>query len=240
MRVGALEFRPTLWPSLAVIVLLPVLVGLGIWQLERADDKQAILDARAAANQAPALALNDRMPSMKVAMHRRASVHGHFDNERQFLLDNQVSNGVAGYRILTPLRLAGSDRAILVDRGWVPAPARRDRLPDIDVGGGERRLTGRIDDGPSVGLRLGAAYVGDGGWPRRIQYLDYQAMGNALPYELAPYLLETGEAAQQVQPAGMRFGPRRHYGYAIQWFALATALVVIYVGVNLRRRTIHE
>ncbi len=240
MQVGALEFRPALWPSLAVIVLLPMLIGLGVWQLERADEKQAILDARAAANQAPPLVLNEGMPPLKDAMHRRASARGHFDSDRQFLLDNQVSGGVAGYRILTPLRLTGKDRAILVDRGWVAAPVRRERLPDIDVGSGERRLTGRIDDGPSVGLRLGAAYVGEGQWPRRIQYLDYQAMADALPYELAPYLLETGEVAQQVQPAGMRFGPRRHYGYATQWFALATALVVIYVGVNIRRRNTHE
>ncbi|WP_440996413.1 SURF1 family protein [Arhodomonas sp. SL1] len=235
-----LAFRPRLLPSLVTALLLPVLLGLGFWQLDRADQKREIIEARQAAAEAPAVDLNAGLPTADDARFRLAGARGRFDGERQFLLENQVRDGVLGYRIITPLRLEGGHEAILVDRGWVAAPASRRHLPDTRVDSGEREVTGRLGKGPSVGLRMGPAYAGDGGWPRRVQYLDFEAMDEALPYAVPHYLLRTGAGAAEARPEGMRFGPERHHGYAVQWFALATALVVIYIGVNLRRRKDHE
>ncbi|MCS4505319.1 hypothetical protein KBTX_02337 [wastewater metagenome] len=240
MRVGPFVFRPGRWPTLVTLVLLPVLIALGFWQIDRAHQKEALIAARESAAAAPVLALNAGLPTPEAGLHRLARARGRYDAGHQFLLDNQTRDGVPGYRIITPLRLEGTDAAVLVDRGWVAAPPRRSQLPDIAVAATPRTVRGRLGDGPSVGLRLGEAYHGDGSWPRRIQYLDFDVLAKALPYPVTPYLLRTGAAAEKARPETMRFGPRRHYGYAVQWFALATALLVIYIGVNTRLKGRHE
>ncbi|WP_040409533.1 SURF1 family protein [Arhodomonas aquaeolei] len=240
MHVGPFVFRPGRWPTLVTITLLPLLIALGFWQIDRAHQKEALIADRESAAAAPALQLNAGLPRPEAGLHRLARATGRYDSEHQFLLDNQTRDGVPGYRIITPLRLEGSDAAVLVDRGWVAAPPRRSQLPDVTVDATTRTVHGRLGDGPSVGLRLGDAYHGDGSWPRRIQYLDFDALVPSLPYTVPPYLLRTGAAAKKARPETMRFGPRRHYGYAVQWFALATALLVIYIGVNTRLKGRHE
>jgi len=240
MGIAGFEFRPRLVPTLAFAIVLPLLIALGFWQLDRAAQKHTALAARAEASRAPVLELNAGVGSLAEHRYRRARATGRYDGERQFLLDNQVQNGRVGYRILTPLRLEGSRRAVLVDRGWVPVGADRSELPEIPVGEGRRTVTGRIARGPSVGIRLGEP-AADSAWPRRVQYLEYDYFEQVLPYPVADYLLREGSvnggpvAARAVRDA-WRFGPERHEGYAVQWFAMALALTVIWVSVNTRRK----
>lgn len=239
MRIGPFLFRPKLIPTLATLALLPLLIGLGVWQLDRAEQKRALMSSRAAGAEAEVVNLNRSQPAYEQVRHRRARVEGRYDPAHQFLLENQVRDGRPGYHVITPLRLAGGGGAVLVDRGWVPAPPRRETLPDIGVTGELRTVRGQIDDGPSVGIRMGEP-AAEAGWPRRLAYLDYPYMDRALPYPLAAaYLIQLDPQA----PAGyvrewarvVEFGPERHAGYAVQWFALATALVLIYLLVNTRR-----
>jgi surfeit locus 1 family protein len=238
MIIGPYEFRPGRVPTLLFAAMLPVLIGLGFWQVDRAEQKRAIIEAREQAGQAAPFSLNDRSVSRARAMHRPAKASGHYDSDHQFLLDNQVHNGRVGYRILTPLLLKGTDRAVLVDRGWVPAPASRKVLPDISVQTTPREVTGVIGRGPSPGLKLGSAYHGDGDWPRRVEYMDFGYFRSALPYPIPDYVLRqaNGDGEALNVPPGIGMSPKRHLGYAVQWFALATALVAIYVLVNTRRR----
>lgn len=238
MRIGAYRFRPSLWPTLAVVLLLPLLLGLGVWQLDRAAQKQALLDSMATAGAAEPLALLDLRPDYDAVRHRRAAGAGEYDGERQFLLENQIRDGLSGYQVLTPLQLADG-RALLVDRGWVPAPALRSRLPEIETPAGERQVRGRLDSGPAVGLKLGAAAAEAQGWPQRLQYLDYDHIAESLPYPILPYLLrldpDLPDGYRRDWEPAPRMGPATHHGYAVQWFGLALALLVIYVAVNLKR-----
>jgi len=238
MRIGAYQFRPRLIPTLVTLLLLPALIGLGFWQLDRAQQKQAILDSRAAGDRLPPIDLNAKWPPYDRVKHRRATVRGHYDTAHQFLVDNQTRNGRPGYQVLTPLALDDGRGAILVDRGWVPAPLDRDRLPAVPAPETPRTVHGLIDDGPSVGIRLGQPAT-DRRWPRRIAYMDYDYLAGVLPYPLrADYLVELSPD----EPAGyvrewtvMEFGPKRHLGYAVQWFGLATALLLIFLFVNIKR-----
>lgn len=236
MRIGPYRFRPSLLPTLATLLLLPVLIGLGLWQLQRADEKTEILAALAAAEQAPALDLNEAAPAYSSARYRRARAHGHWDPQHQFLVDNQVRNGVPGYHVLTPLRLP-EGRAILVDRGWIPAGADRLNLPSVDMAAGSAEVSGRIDRGPSVALRMGPP--GRGPWPQRLVYMDYAYIEQALGYPVLPYLIRLDPRHPQGyhrewQPVPP-MGPNKHLGYAVQWFALALTLLVIFFAVNLKR-----
>lgn len=238
MRIGAYSFRPGRWPSLAVLLLLPVLLWLGFWQLDRAEQKRAWLTKLESALQRETIDLNAAQPAYETLTHRRVVAHGRYDPAHQLLLDNQVRDKQPGYLVLTPLRLASSDVAVLVDRGWVPLSPDRSQLPEITVTAEPLAVRGVIDRGPSIGLKLGIA-TAESGWPLRLQYLDFTLLNQRLPYRLLPYLVRLAPD----QPQGYRrdwqpvteMGPATHIGYAVQWFGLALALVVIYLVVNTSR-----
>lgn len=236
MRCGNFEFRPSLVPTLVVLVLLPVLLALGIWQLERAAFKRTLAESFAAGERAAIMTLEtDRMPPR----YARVRVQGQYDTARQFLIDNMVVDGRAGYYVLTPLKRAGG-AAVLVNRGWVPLGETRAHIPDVTVGGEERSVTGRVDLLARPGLKLGGEIAGGASWPRVVAYPEIEALARELGYPLEPFilLLDAGEPdgyRREWRPAG--FGPERHLAYALQWFALAAALAVIYLVVNVRRHT---
>ncbi len=216
--------------------MLALLLALGFWQLDRARQKEALAAAFAAYARLPAVPVSTLDPAA-AARYRRVTAMGRYDLDHQILLDNQVQDGRPGYHVLTPLRLPDVPWAILVNRGWVPAGESRDRLPEIVLADADVVISGRLGQPANPGLRLGQA---SGGWPRLVQHVDYAALAADLGYPLAPavILLDPGAAGGpvrewQVHAAG--FGPQRHRGYAVQWFALAATLLVIYVAVNTRR-----
>lgn len=237
MALKDYRFRPGLIPTLATLTLLPILIALGTWQVNRAQEKAALLEARAEGAAAEPVDLNAQQPPLQQVQHHPVVARGRYDAERQFLLDNQAHAGRIGYHVLTPLRLGGN-RAVLVDRGWVLASADRSELPDVSVPTTPRTVRGTASDGPGVGLRLGQPSTGASGWPRRVAYLDFADLDRQLPYQLLPYLVELDPAASDGYVRDWQVvesGPDRHWGYAVQWYGMAVALLVIYVAVNLRR-----
>lgn len=242
MRLGAFQFRPGLIPTLATLALFPVLLSLGFWQLDRAEQREQLLVRFDERLQWPPLDLNRDRLEPGESLFRPAEVEGRYLPERQFLLDNQTHQRTVGYHVLTPLRLDGEERAVLVDRGWVPAGDSRDRLPEIPLETEAARIRGHLDQGPATGLRLGGMADGERGWPLRIQYIDYRELEERLGMPLLPVVLRLDPDAgdgfvrewRPAHPDG--YGPERNRAYAVQWFALAGALVIIYLAVNLKRR----
>lgn len=132
---GRLVFRPGWLPTLATALLLHLLLALGVWQLDRAATKEARRATLAQQAQLPELSLDGSAPwpAADALAYRRLGVLGRYDAAHQMLLDNQVQDGQAGYHVITPLTLAGGTWQILVNRGWVPAPADRRQVPHIPV-----------------------------------------------------------------------------------------------------------
>lgn len=242
MRFGAFQFNPGLIPTLATALLLPVLIALGFWQLDRAEQKEQAMAAFDQRSDMPALNLNRDNPDPDRHVFRRAEVRGRYDVRHQLLLDNQTYNRQAGYHVLTPFLPDGRRSAVLVDRGWVPVGVSRDTLPSVPAPGDAQIVTGHLDQGPATGIRLGGMADGESGWPLRIQYLDFPALSERLGYRLMPVVLRLDEEAdggfrrdwRPAPPDG--FGPERNRGYAVQWFALAATLLIIYLAVNFKRR----
>jgi surfeit locus 1 family protein len=161
-------------------------------------------------------------------------LRGRYDPDHQILLDARVAGGQNGYEVLTPLRSGNS--AVLVNRGWLPAAADRSQLPDVTVAGGERAVAGRLDRLPRPGLTMTAPP--GAGWPRRMLFPTAEEISAALGYRVHDYQLllapeEPHGYQRRWEPQIM--SPRQHLGYAVQWFALAAALGVIYVALNLKR-----
>lgn len=232
--------RPAWLPLLAAVACTLLFAGLGAWQLQRAGEKRALLAAIERGTDAPAVALPETSAALAAHAWRRVRVHGRFLAGRQFLLDNRIHEGRAGFDVLTPLARPGG-RAVLVDRGWVPAGPRREPAAPVALEtAGTRTVTGRLWR-PEAGIALGPALApvaGGPAWPRLATRVDYAAMGRALGRELVPAVVRADGAAPWVltpRPLAPAFGPARHYGYAVQWYALALTVVAVTLILQLRR-----
>lgn len=239
MRIGAFEFRPGWLPTLVTAALLPFLVALGLWQLDRAQQKAGLLDQWRSRQDAPPRPLAEVLAG-EAARFTPVAAEGRFDEAHQFLVDNKIREQRPGYHVLTPLRIPGAERAVLVNRGWVPLGEGRADLPALPAPDDPVRVTGTLAPPPRAGIRLGPADPGQGRWPKVIQYMDRKRMGEQLGYPVAGRVIRLAAAS----PHGFKrewgspvpFGPQRHVGYAVQWFALAAALLIIYLVVNTKRR----
>jgi len=142
LRVGSWQFAPTVLPTLAALFFFVLTLSLGNWQSGRADAKRE-LQARydAAVRAAPIYVSSDLLDHDSV-LYRKLGVEGVFDDAHTILIDNRVLNGVAGYHVLTPLRIRGGTRAILVNRGWVATGRTRDQVPVPPTPPGVVRLEG--------------------------------------------------------------------------------------------------
>ena len=238
------RFRPTLWPTLATLIVFPVLLGLGWWQLDRADFKQA-QEARVAAEDARApvvlgTGLREHAAAQPEAWnHRRVRAAGQY-LPRHFLLDNRTRRGMAGFHVLTPLALDDAHGlGVMVNRGWIPLGPDRSHLPEIMTPTETLEVRGRSRV-PGEAFLLGEAGYRGETWPRVVQSIELDEMEEALDIDLLPFVVEQSptdpHGFEREWQAYGGLSPGRHRGYAFQWFALATTLLVIYVVVNFRRR----
>jgi surfeit locus 1 family protein len=246
MRIAHRPFKPTLAGTVATLVLLPVLISLGFWQLRRAAEKWAIIEqfsGGAATTQLLSAANAAELPLLQ-----NVSTAGRFDATRQVLLDNMPASRDAaafskpGYRVLTPLISDG--QIVLVDRGWVPLGRTREELPEISVADQVRTVHGRLADFPRAGIRLEGAPQKDA-WPRVLNFPTLQELQALYGATLLPRMVLLDES----EPDGFmrdwtarysvtEFGPEKHIGYAVQWFGMALALVFIYVVLGLKQGSV--
>ncbi|WP_340122568.1 SURF1 family protein [Methylobacter svalbardensis] len=221
-------------PTMVYLCLLPVLLALGLWQLDRSEQKQAWLSLQQQAVATETLHLSAVMEnSTETLRYRQVEVTGRYDVAHQFLIDNQISNGKAGYFVLTPLILTGEIKAVLVNRGWIPLNSDRSILPDLQINQAQTTITGRINDFPSVGIKLAGAEIPTASWPSVVQVVDSQVLAKKLGYSLFPFQVELAKEL----PDGFKrewhtttiMPPEQHTAYAIQWFALALTLTILFI-----------
>ena len=234
-------FRPGLLPSLVVLALLLLLLALGAWQLSRADEKRELLALHEARRLAAPVTV-DQLERRQDRAYVRVRLHGSFDAEHGLLLDNRIRGGQAGVEVLQPFYDQASGLWLLLNRGWLPWPDRR-MAPTFATPEGPLSLTAWAYVPLGEPFLLQQAQAAQG-WPLLITQVEPQALwqrlGRAgLPQELR---LEPGPAAFQVDWPVVAMSPDKHLGYAVQWFALAAALLglFIYFGLHNARETRHE
>jgi surfeit locus 1 family protein len=241
VRIGSRVFAPSAWAVGLTALGLAVFVALGWWQVGRAREKQALVDAFMQASDVTVDAAGLGFDGF--ARYQRVRLRGSYDAARQILLDNMPSaDGRPGYRVLTPLERSDGRGWVLVDRGWVPLGPSREQLPDVSIGVEERELSGTLDGLPVPGVRVGPAVAaGVTGWPRVMLFPTEADVESALGVDVESriVLLDAGVPGgdeRKWRPA-LGFGPERHLGYAIQWFAFALVAVVLFVVVSLKPAT---
>ena len=222
---------PGLWPTLAAALAVALFVGLGIWQLQRADYKDRLHADYLQRVGMPVLNMQ-QTSAPETVLGRRLRIQGQ-PIGTTLLLDNRVRDGRAGYEVFVPYRLAGRTDALLVHTGWVPAPAHRADAPALSP--------------PPSGAQTGIALSPPrSGWAKagqeelapllyRVQRLDLGELSGALGLPLLPFLLTLEADGAWMQGGGA--GGVRSRGYAVQWFGLALAACIVYAAMAYKRKT---
>jgi len=222
------------FPPVAATGLVALFVSLGSWQLDRAAEKNRL---RALfASDAPYSRLED---AAGLAEFHNIVADGRYDGERQVLVDNIFVDGRIGYLVLTPFQPARGQHWLVVNRGWVARPAAGAPDPAIGIGNAGRTLRGRIGHLPRVGIRTREAFADAGGWPKKAHYPSLEELSSELGQDLLPFVLLLGPAdesgfVRRWQPRDS--GSMMHYGYAFQWFAMATAVLGLLFWQLRKRR----
>lgn len=215
---------------LAVLGGFTLLCYLGYWQLDRAQQKEALQNHQQAAQQHHALKNNDllRVSNTTAWRYRPVKLTGSFLNNYSILLDNKIKNGQAGYDLYTPFAI-DPQTVVLINRGWIPVGPNRKTIPPIVPIVGNVVIEGYLDiayRNPFVSTALETPVIT---WPLRMQYLDITVLSTSLKKVVYPMSVEF-----ENKSAGW-LNPQRHRGYAVQWFGLAIALVVFYCCTQLSR-----
>ena len=227
------QWQPNRNLLLLCLCLFPLLIVLGFWQLDRADEKQRIVNQYNANQQASPAGVAELLGQNNL-QYRSAWLKGELDPSRRIILDNRVANGKPGYEILEALKVVGIEQKILVNRGWVPASLDRSILPQIEAVKGEVQFRGALYQ-TLGGYRLDDGIAQVEQWPARVGWVSAERAEQLFaerffPYQLrldqdSPGALQTGWATVSIQPA-------KHTGYAVQWFAMALVLLFMTVIAN--------
>lgn len=237
----AFRFEPEWRITLFAAVLVPLLAGLGFWQLSRADEKTALRDAFDTQQSRPAARLSDLAgASAEELAYLPVQLTGRFREEQYLLLDNKMQQGRYGNEVVGMMDLPDGSLA-LVNRGWVPADPARQSLPEVPTVPGEVTIRGQVYVAPGKPYLLAEQKFASG-WPRRIQALEMDKLAGELggDGELFPYpvRIDAGETgALVVDWKVVNSGPAKHVGYAVQWFTMSAVLAILYVfrSSNLRQ-----
>lgn len=235
IAVGRKVFKFSVFPILLYVVLLIMLISLGFWQLGRADKKTAILAKQQLSVGKEVIrsasAINVDGEELR---YRKIELSGQYDQEHQFLIDNQILNGQAGYFVMTPFKLNNSsNKAVLVNRGWLLLNKDRRILPELSIAVLATTLSGRINNFPVVGIRLAGAEIPTKTWPSVVQVIDNNILSKKLGYSLLPFQIELDHAMPDGYSREWKkntiMPPEKHIAYAVQWFALAITLTILFI-----------
>ena len=223
---------------MVTLVCVTLFIRLGLWQLHKAETKQALqaqLDQHAVEAPVP---LPESIDNPQQWRYRNVRAQGSYDTRYQILLDNQVENGNAGYHVITPFKIEDSGRYVLVNRGWIPARAQHSEIPQVDTPSGHMEVFGNLWL-PSDKIYSLEAPSAKAEWQPVWQHMDMKRYQQSVPFKLYPLILRLAPES----PAGgfIRNWPRpaerieTHLGYAYQWFGFAATAIAIYLFLSFRK-----
>ena len=230
-------------PATAAVLAIAAFTWLGLWQLDRAGEKERRRGTFAVRTGDVPIQLNRRLSVMPTELdlewwrYRRVEVSGEVFGERQYLLDNRTRNAVAGYHVYLPVQVAGLDRVVLVNRGWVETGPSRERRPAVSLDPAALVVTGIVEY-PRHPPLLGDDGYADPTWPKVVQRIDLDKAARDLGRPVLPFVVLMDDAlphgfVREWSPY-LGIGPERHRGYALQWFSLAAAVAVVWIVVRVR------
>ena len=247
MSLKKAQKKPYIIPVLLIMAVMMVLgmVRLGVWQLDRAAQKQSLLDQVTVRSQSTRVSLESLLPQLRENSYsdlrfQPVALSGVYLPDASILIENQVVNKNVGYKVITPFKPDGLDVWIMVERGWVAAGVSRSDLPSISTPEGQVTLSGRLNFPPAKpplwreGFPVNEGIV----W----QYLPINDYARQFEVEVLPLMVELAPDNPGSRDLVVRWQAindewvAKHKGYAFQWFAMALAFTVACVVLLLRSR----
>ncbi len=213
---------PTWLPLLVGTFLVIQFAGLGAWQISRGLEKQATQYAYR--DETSFKAWQD---GMEVRSFQRLKATGAYDGEHQIVLDNIIISSRYGHYVLTPLEIAADQPLLLVNRGWVERTGTDFDTDQLELPAGELTVHGLAGSLPRPGYKMDDAFEPLQQWPKHAVYPSAKEVAVALGREIQPFVLlmehdEKHGFLRHWVPS--EFGPGKHFGYALQWFAMGAVL----------------
>ncbi|MEH6455194.1 MAG: SURF1 family protein [Cocleimonas sp.] len=262
MKIKNYIFAPKLIPTLLAFICVPILIYLGIWQLDRADEKRVIDQGVNDAIAKPALRFNDAdLAKLGDEIFRSGTINGYYDIKEQFLLDNRTHEGKPGYHVLSSFlfesnyKLSPSNNStrygVLINRGWISYNGTRNNITNIELDKDITEIVGSIKKIPrSIVLKDVAENDSSTALVFKtenkqlegvslIQSIQLDRLSKSLNYELLPVMIELDKTANDgfIREWQPYYGSiDKHNAYALQWFAFASILLFLFFKLNIRKR----
>ena len=233
--ISRLFRRPWIFVTILVIIAALVMIRLGIWQLDRLTGRRAFNEQVLSQIDEPPLLLTDDVVSGDVGTleFRTVQIEGEYDLANTLVLGNQVWDDQIGVHLLTPLKIAGMETVILVDRGWIPFEDWKnrnliayDKTGTVSVKGMLRVTQTKLGLRDCLDETVGEA-------PFQVWCLALDGIAGYLPYDLlSVYLIQAPDGEQTaplyrvIPQIEITEGP--HLGYAVQWFTFTAILLIGY------------
>ncbi|MCZ6804013.1 MAG: SURF1 family protein [Proteobacteria bacterium] len=239
--IGNWYFYPGFISSLLALVFFSLFISLGFWQLDRAEQKRTLYAEFENRQSGKAINLNQdqiKLADKEKIIWRHINATGEFLEQYQILLDNQVEKTQAGYYVYTPFKLEQSEHVVLVNRGWLSVGNDRAMSPTLIITNGFVNIKGVLKEEPKTGLLLKEMppeQMNEDVY--RVQRLKIDELAELTKTKLLPYIVRLEPESEHGYHRQWRLpgsGENVHNGYAFQWFAFATALLIIYLVLNIK------
>lgn len=237
-RLGNYLLRPS-WQGLLVLMLcVPLFIKLGLWQYHKAELGTAIQSSYNRAQDEDALNLPTSFNDLDSWKYKKVKITGHYETKYQILLDNQVENNIAGFHIITPLKIDGSNDYVLVNRGWVAGSATHTDLPTISTPKQTLDVIGLVWL-PSNKIFTLESEPQKNTWNVIWQHMDMARYQKSVPIHILPLVIKLDAKSNaggfvrnwQLPPSKIA----TNIGYAYQWFGFALASVLIYIFTSIKK-----
>lgn len=227
-----MRFTPSFMPTIAALLAVALTAYLGHWQQGRAAEKRAAQQETEEKNILSPVRLDARTRDAAMR-HRRAIAVGEWQATGQIFIDNQVNRGIAGFHVITPLKIADTDTVVLVNRGWIARDATYPLPPSAKVNTGLVSVSGKLWVPSTRFLELSSQSVQGAVW----QNLTIERYQKATHKDVLPFVLLAQDAAAPLETVTARAdaGADKHVEYMLTWYSLSATVIVLWLVLNTRR-----
>jgi len=233
LKTRGFLFTPE-WRSIGLaLLLLPFLLALGFWQLERAGEK-TVLQAHFETRERQGPVDIEELFDLADLRYQPIRLTGEFDHQRTVYLDNRIHNRQFGYEVVTLFKLHDRDHWVFVNRGWVAGDSSRRSLPSVGELNGIVDLVGEVHVPQSEMLTLGTEESA-AAWPRVMQTINVSKLASEISVPVFPYtvrLAKNSPGSFEENWVVVNLKPAKHTGYAVQWFSMSVALTLLVIVAN--------
>tara|TARA_B100000035_G_scaffold210907_1_gene180544 strand:+ start:13929 stop:14666 length:738 start_codon:yes stop_codon:yes gene_type:complete len=235
------RFHFTLPLTIAFLIVFSILVKLGFWQLERADQKKNLNESYKLRQAEDVVHLNthNNISDKELLLWRRVSLNGSFYKEKNLIVDNQIFRHEAGFNVLTPFKIDGTGMTILINRGWHKNLINREQVPVINNVDDIYQIKGYAVKIPVPGINLGGNNIEIiNSSLARFQRINIDEINDFYQANFLPYMIYLEPLIDDEYTSNFKLpvpDSEKNYGYAFQWFAFAITLLIIFLRLGITR-----